>query len=227
MIRSADVRTDAEARSREARLNRERPQRMAAADWIAAQISAGNRSSPRVVELACGAGFLAERLQRQLPGIRYCGFDLSAHLVDYARRRFESAGGRRRDGTAFEFRCANLVTDDWSTQLVGMGWAGRVDAFVSIQALHDLGKIQRQLQVLKQARRLLREGGLLAYADLLSDADNPHPSRYSGDEHEEMLRACGFSIPGLPSQQRGYEDSGARELTEVDFGDFGCFVCCK
>lgn len=67
----------------------------------------------------------------------------------------------------------------------------------------------------------------MAYADLLSDADNPHPSRYSGGEHEEMLQACGFSIPGLPSQQRACEDSGARKLTEVDFGDFGCFVCYK
>ena len=55
MIRSNQIRTDSEARSWETRLNRERPQRTMAADWIAAQISASNRSSPRVVELACGA----------------------------------------------------------------------------------------------------------------------------------------------------------------------------
>ena len=224
MIRSNQVRTDAEARSWEARLNRERPQRTMAADWIAAQISAGNRNSPRVVELACGAGFLAERLQRQLPGIRYCGFDLSAHLTDYARRRFEVDPGQRRDGSVLAFRCANLVTDDWTAQLVEMGWAGEVDAVVSIQALHDLGDIVQQKQVLKQAHRLLRAGGLLAYADLLLDAESPHPSRYSRDEHEEMLQACGYSNSSDLSTGRRREETGIQGFDTDGFGDFGCFA---
>lgn len=227
MIRSNQVRTDAEARSWEARLNRERPQRTTAADWIAAQISAGNRSSPRVVELACGAGFLAERLQRQLPGIRYCGFDLSAHLTDYARRRFEVDSDQRRDGSVMAFRRADLVTDDWTAQLTETGWAGEVDAVVSIQALHDLGELSRQKQVLKQARLLLRAGGLLAYADLLFDADSPHSSRYSRVEHEEMLLACGYSVSSDLSTDRRRAETGIQGFDTAGFGDFGCFVCYK
>lgn len=227
MIRSADVRTDAEARSWEARLNRERPQRTMAADWIAARIKAGNRSSPRVVELACGAGFLADRLQQQLQGIRYCGFDLSSHLTDHASRRFQTDREERLDGSALEFRCVNLVTDYWTAQLDEMGWAGKVDAVVSIQALHDLGEIGRQKQVLKQAHGLLRAGGLLAYADLLFDAESPHSSRYSKDEHEEMLQACGYSNSGDFSTDRRSEEPGRQGFETDRFGDLGCFVCYK
>lgn len=227
MIRSNQVRTDAEARTWEARLNRERPQRTVAADWIAARISASNRSSPRVIELACGAGFLVDRLQRRLPGIRYCGFDLSPHLTDYARRRFQADTGQRREGTVLEFRCANLVTDDWTAQLAAMGWAGEVDAVVSIQALHDLGELVQQKQVLEQARRLLRPGGLLAYADLLLDPESPHSSRYSSDEHQQMLQACGYSNSRDLSTGPRRAETGPRVFDTATFGDFGCFVCCK
>ena len=93
MIRSADVRADSDARQWEARLNREWPQRAQVAAWIVEQISANSASSPRVVELACGAGYLAEELFRQLPAAHYCGFDLSPYLLDYARRRY--IDGRR------------------------------------------------------------------------------------------------------------------------------------
>ena len=226
MIRSNQVRTDAEARAWEARLNRERPQRTEAADWIAARISAAKPSSPRVVELACGAGFLVNRLQRSLPGIHFCGFDLSAHLTDFARRRFQADTGQRREGTVLEFRCANLVTDDWTAQLAAMGWGGEVDAFVSIQALHDLGELEQQKQVLKQARRLLRPGGLLAYADLLLDLESPHSSRYSSNEHQQMLQACGYSNSRDQSTASRAE-TGPRIFDTATFGDFGCFACYK
>ena len=227
MIRSTDVRTDSEARTWEARLNRERPQRREAAAWIASQVNASTGNSPRIVELACGAGFLAEVLKRQLPGVRYCGFDLSPHLLEYAGRRLKAVLGQQDDGSMMQFRCADLVSDDWNAQLLEMGWAGRVDAVVSIQALHDLGELAQQSQVLKQARGLLREGGLLAYGDLLYDAKDPHPSRYSRKHHEEMLRACGFSIPASPSNERGRGDSGFQGFAAAAFGDFGSFACYK
>lgn len=197
------------------------------ADWIAARISAAKPSSPRIVELACGAGFLTDRLQRSLPSIHYCGFDLSAHLTDYARRRFQADTGQRREGTVLEFRCANLVTDDWTAQLAAMGWAGEVDAVVSIQALHDLGELEQQKRVLKQARRLLRPGGLLAYADLLLDPESPHSSRYSRDEHLEMLQACGFSKSSDQSTGPRRAETGPQSIDTATFDDFGCFACYK
>ena len=227
MIRSADVRTDSEVRSWEARLNRERPQRREVAAWITSQISAASAGSPRVVELACGAGFLAEVLKGQLSGLRYCGFDLSPHLLEYARRRLDGSPGEEGNAATMHFRRANLVSDNWPAQLVEMGWAGKVDAVVSIQALHDLGDLAQQKLVLEQARSLLREGGLLAYGDLLLDAENPHPSRYSLEEHEEMLHSCGFSVPGTSPTDCGRQNSGSRGFAAARYGEFGTFACCR
>ena len=227
MIRSADVRSDSEARSWEARLNRERPQRKEVAAWICSRLNAVSANSPRIVELACGAGFLAEFLQRQLPDVHYCGFDLSPHLLEFARRRLEALLGEQGNGGTVQFCCANLVDDDWTAHLVERGWAGKVDAVVSIQALHDLGELPQQTQVLKQARSMLRKGGLLAYGDLLLDDQSPHSSRYSAREHEEMLHACGFPVSDPSSAERVLGGSGFQDYSTAVFGDFGTFACRK
>lgn len=197
------------------------------AAWICSRINAASASSPRVVELACGAGFLAEILKRQLPDLRYCGFDLSPHLLDFARRRLEAVPGEQGNGSTMEYHCVNLVNDDWTAHLVDMGWKGKVDAVVSIQALHDLGELPQQKQVLEQARGLLRDGGLLAYGDLLYDAQSPHPSRYTLEEHEEMLRSCGYSVSGGSSTERAFGDSGFQDYAAATFGEFGAFACRK
>ncbi len=225
MIRSADVRTDAEARSWEARLNRERPQRKEVAAWIASKINANSAASPRVVELACGAGFLAEFLKRHLPDVRYCGFDLSPDLLEFAQRRLREVPDERRESSDLHFIRANLVSDNWTAQLAEMGWSGKVDAVVSIQALHDLGDLAQQKEVLTKARGLLRKGGLLAYGDLLLDAENPHSSRYSRAEHEEMLRQCGFSIPEPSTPDRARDGTCSQGYAAAAFGDFGTFAC--
>jgi len=227
MIRSADVRTDAEARSWEARLNRERPQRQEVAAWIASKINANSAASPRVVELACGAGFLAEFLKRHLPDVRYCGFDLSPNLLEFAQRRLDDTPDERDAGSDLHFVRANLVSDNWTAQLAEMGWSGKVDAVVSIQALHDLGDLAQQTQVLKKAHGLLRQGGLLAYGDLLLDIENPHSSRYSRADHEEMLRACGFSLPESTTAENLSDGLSSRGYAAAAFGDFGTFACRK
>ena len=197
------------------------------AAWIGARISASSVTSPRVVELACGAGFLAEVLQRQLPGIRYCGFDLSPHLLDFARRRLDGLRSRHVSENELDFRCTDLVRDDWTEQVQGLGWMGKVDAVVSIQALHDLGGLGQQAEVLKRARDLLRDGGLLAYGDLLLDDENPHPSRYNAAQHEEMLRACGYSLDGSQSADHEGEQLHLKSNATARFGGFGCFACYK
>ena len=197
------------------------------AAWIGAQVGANSASPPRVVELACGAGYLAEALYRQLPGIRYCGFDLSPHLLDQARRRL--VGDERstaKDG-AMKFHCADLVRDSWTAEVLALGWMGKVDAVVSIQALHDLGGLGQQTKVLKRAQELMRPGGLLAYGDLLLDDENPHSSRCSAAQHEEMLLAAGYSQDsGQLTEHRGVT-SRLKGLATARFGDFGCFACLK
>ena len=108
-----------------------------------------------------------------------------------------------------------------------MGWAGKVDAVVSIQALHDLGELAQQKQVLKQARGILHQEGLLAYGDLLVDAEAPHPTRYSWKEHEEMLRECGYSVPDASTADSVRDFSDSQSYAVAIFGEFGAFACRK
>lgn len=197
------------------------------ADWIASRINVHSEGSPLVVELACGAGFLAEVLKRRFPAIRYCGLDLSPHLLEFARHRIEVVPDGRNEGSVILFRCADLVSHDWTAQLMEMGWAGKVDAVVSIQALHDLGDLAQQERVLKLARGLLHQEGFLIYGDLLLNDEVPHPSRYSRKEHEEMLRDCGFPIPGASNGECVRVDSGPQGYAFAVFGDFGTFACRK
>ncbi len=194
------------------------------ATWIAAKVGASPATKPRIVELACGAGYLASFLQGNLPHIHYCGFDLSPHLLDHARRRLDAARGSQTDDAQMEFHCADLVRDDWTEKLHGMGWIGKVDAVVSIQALHDLGGLEQQTKILKQAHKLLSTGGVLAYGDLLLDAENPHPSRYNTDQHLQMLSECGYWLRDNLSADRDEVQPQTDQSAAVRFGAFGCFA---
>ena len=194
------------------------------ATWIGAKIGASSATKLRIVELACGAGYLASFLKGHLPGIHYCGIDLSPHLLDHARRRLDAARGSQTDDAQMEFHCADLVRDDWTEKLLGMGWIGKVDGVVSIQALHDLGGLEQQAQVLKQAHELLRTGGVLAYGDLLQDAENPHPSRYNADQHLQMLSESGYSLRDRLSADRDEVQPQTDQSAAARFGAFGCFA---
>ena len=158
------------------------------------------------------------------------GCVFSRGQVDFnmvALRRLDGSTGDEGNASTMHFRRANLVSDDWTAPLVEMGWAGKVDAVVSIQALHDLGELAQQKQVLEQARSLLRAGGLLAYGDLLLDPEHPHPSRYSLEEHEEMLHSCGFSVPGSSPADGGRQSPASRGFAAARYGEFGAFACCR
>ena len=179
------------------------------------RISGASASSPRVIELACGAGYLAERLFSQLPAARYCGFDLSPHLLDFARGRLAGEPDKSAARRTTDLICVDLVNEEWESKLPALDWSGQVDAVISLQALHDLGGLAEQTKVLAQARRLLRPGGQVIYGDLLQDASSPHPSRFTAAQHEEMLQAAGF-VP-VPEGQPATADSAL-------FGDFGCFL---
>lgn len=215
MIRSADVRSDAEARQWETRLNRDWPQRSQVAAWIVSRIDCPPASSPRVVELACGAGYLAAALFHRFPAAHFCGFDLSTHLLEFARRRLTGKESDSPTDRVVELRSADLAGPNWEETLHELGWAGQVDAVISLQALHDLGGQTQQVDVLERSRALLRTGGQLIYGDLLVNADNPHTSRFTEGQHEEMLRAAGF--PEIQDRR------GADGAATARFGDFGCF----
>ena len=157
--------------------------------------------------------------------MRYTGFDLSPHLLTCATRRLASDSEQRDSKSEISFLQADLVHDNWTHLLEELGWRGNVDCVLSIQALHDLGGLAEQRRVLSQARELLKAGGVLAYGDLLFDDQNPHSSRFSHQEHEDMLRACGFSLAGAPTAYKDFPRSSADGYASTAIGGFGCYAC--
>lgn len=61
--------------------------------YVAGEVarSVADVPAPRVLDLGCGTGALAERVLRELPGCRLAGVDLAPRMVEEARRRL---GGR-------------------------------------------------------------------------------------------------------------------------------------
>jgi ubiquinone/menaquinone biosynthesis C-methylase UbiE len=107
-----------------------------------------------VLEVGCGTGRFAERLLRQhlAPQATYFGLDLSAVMVELTRHRLAGFGARCRveQGDAV----AGLPVD-----------SGAVDRVVMAFVL-DLLTGAETAAVLREARRVLKPGGLLCAASL-------------------------------------------------------------
>lgn len=120
-------------------------------------IAAGSfESASAVFELGCGTGRLAERLlDGPLPaGATYRAVDLSPKMVALAGRRLARFGGRAR---------VDLTEGD----LPLPGADGAYDRFLSCFVLDLLPEAEIDA-VLREARRMLRPGGLLCLAALSS-----------------------------------------------------------
>lgn len=193
----------------EARLNREWPQRHAVAQHIADQIAPRLGPSPLIVELATGAGFLGMVLLREFPTMRYVGFDSAPALVACAAARMQALNMEQGGHAELDLRVADLAAPAWATQLQER--AEQPDAVVSLQSLHDLGDEAAQAAVYRRVRRVLRAGGVFAFADLLLEPDQPHPRRLTAERHIEVLRAAGFTDVRCTWRR----------------GPFGCFVALR
>ena len=133
----------------------------------------------RTVELCCGVGALGAALLTALPGT-YLGLDLTAVVLEAARRRLAPHGAR-----------AVLQEADLNGQW-DSGWFGEgVGAVVSMQALHDLGGEAEVERAYARAASALEPGGLLLNADLIEGAGEK-PGRLTPARHLDALRRCGL-----------------------------------
>ncbi len=139
-------------------------------------------AQPRMVELGCGPGTLAETLLERMPLLRYDGFDLSPIMLELAHERVDRFGARAR------LHAADLRTDAWLAYV-----DDAVHAVVTNQALHDLGSEEAVAATYRRALDLLKPGGTFVNAELvIADATKAKPGKLLLARHLELLRTCGF-----------------------------------
>jgi len=163
---------------------------------VAAHLSLLGHDAPRVVELACGPGMLAEALLDALPGMTYQGIDFSKPMLALAGERLARFGSRAT------LHQADLRDDGWPAALTKAP-----QAIISMQALHDVGAADEHERLYGVARRQLAPGGLVLNADFVQRPGGG-PSRISIERHLDMLNAQGF----------------ARVRCTLDFDRYGCVV---
>ena len=102
------------------------------------------------LDLGCGSGELARWLARSAYHGRYLGLDSSAGLLAEAQQDLPCAAD-----FDVEYRQADLASPDWAEGLAPGAW----QVITCFAVLHHLPGIGLRESVLRQARRLLADGG--------------------------------------------------------------------
>ncbi len=108
--------------------------------------------SKSVLDVGCGNGRLAERLDRERRELDYVGVDASRELIDIAasrRNRFEHVHA--------EFRVGELSEPGWNKDLPYAPF----DFAVALAVLHHVPSFELRLEVLRGIHAVLREGSTL------------------------------------------------------------------
>ena len=165
----------------------------------------GDASSQRVLDLACGPGIVAEAIA---PHVReVTGIDATPEMIRLARERFKKAGlGNGRFEAA---RAEKLPFAD--------GWFDQVVTRLSLHHFGDPGS------VLAETRRVLRPGGRLIVADVVSPGnseqaalhnaleqlrDPTHVRMLAPHELRRLVASAGFSVlkQDLWEQPRAFKE---------------------
>ncbi len=105
-----------------------------------------------VLEIGCGNGRLAERLDRDGRPLSYIGVDLAKEMIEIANARRVNL----RSITA-EFRVADVTQPGWNEGLPGAPF----DIAIALAVLHHIPSFELRLQVLRDMQAMLKPSGLL------------------------------------------------------------------
>ena len=105
----------------------------------------------KVLDVGCGNGRLAERLEREGRHIKYVGVDWIPELIEAANAR-----KTRLKNIVAEFRTADLTTAQWATMAHD---EAPFDVIVALAVLHHLPSYALRERVLRDCHALLRVGG--------------------------------------------------------------------
>ncbi|HVH70545.1 MAG TPA: class I SAM-dependent methyltransferase [Candidatus Dormibacteraeota bacterium] len=135
-----------------------------------------------ILELGSGPGFLAQHLLMVLPTSRYTALDFSSAMHQLARERLGDLADR-----------ATFVEADFRRR----GWTDglpRVDAVVSMQAVHELRHKRHAPRFYRAVCRLLKTSGTLLVCDHYSGERGMSNCVLfmTPDEQEAALKKGGF-----------------------------------
>lgn len=102
----------------------------------------------KILDIGCGNGRLAQRLDREKLQLRYVGIDATAELVELAAAR----GARLCDVHA-AFRVADITRQNWNTDLRDF------DLAIALAVLHHVPSFEMRVKVLSDIRTSLKPTG--------------------------------------------------------------------
>ncbi len=105
----------------------------------------------KVLDIGCGNGRLAQRLEREERPIAYLGLDL-AEMVELA-----VSGCAQLRWVRAEFRLVDLTQPGWSHELPGQPF----DAATALAVLHHIPSFELRRDVLREVSGMLAPGGQL------------------------------------------------------------------
>lgn len=157
-----------------------RPYRTRFFEIIAGKVASSSMSSPRLLELGSGPGFLIEHVLKSGKKTSYEALDFSEAMHNLARERL----GPMADG--IKFHLDDFKKKNWRAGL------GKFDFVVTMQAVHELRHKAHMPALFAAVRELLAGGGVFLYCDHHCSAGGIDNSELymSPQEQEITLLQC-------------------------------------
>jgi SAM-dependent methyltransferase len=169
-----------------------RPATLALLDEIAPAVTGG---ATRILDVGCGTGALAAAAVERWPGVRVTGVDASTGMLAVATRELGLLPDAARDRVSLVRATADrLPFVDGAFDIV-------VTAFV-------LQLVPSRYRALREARRVLAPGGVLAHATWLDGGSFP-----ADDAYADALAAAGLAprdAGGAHDEPRSPDEAGAQ-----------------
>ena len=164
---------------------------VAALDLVAADVAAG---ATRILDVGTGTGTLAIAAVRRWPGVIVAAIDASSEMIELAEGQAEAA-------------LSPAAKDHLTTYVADAGHLPFADgAFDVVISSFVLQLVRDRAQALREARRVLRPGGRIAYATWLAGGQ-----RFAGDVlFDEVLDEL-----GIRTEDAGAEPGDPHDLLSV------------